>query len=335
MKTAVAIAIAILLLQVTPASAQLWWFENRTYYEPLIAGVRDPNISALALASATRMEFMIDQQSPHRVWDIDLGAELPVFGWESQLAAGDDSVGVHQYGVGLWIPIDFHMIEDFVDESAPIVNNDYRFGVMVKAQYRPSRDASVSMRLHAGHESTHLGDEFSINGQRRFPTTFERINVSWEYLDLGLLYRRHFGPLWSIRGGVTATLPFHDTYYIVGPGSVTQSARGPVTESKNWFDPYAGYEQLWHREHNDLRYDVYVSAELRWRSVYDYHKRSANDSEERQPSINLIAGAKKRGTGMLGRVSPFVRFYRGVNPHGQFRNQKDYTELGIGLRLVR
>ena len=60
-------------------------------------------------------------------------------------------------------------------------------------------------------------------------------------------------------------------------------------------------------------------------------------SEERQASVNLIVGIKKNGTGKggVGRASPFVRFYRGVNPHGQFRNQKDFTELGIGVRLVR
>ena len=30
-----------------------------------------------------------------------------------------------------------------------------------------------------------------------------------------------------------------------------------------------------------------------------------------------------------------LRVYHCVNPHGQFRNQKNFTELGIGVRLVR
>lgn len=37
-------------------------------------------------------------------------------------------------GLGVWLPIAFHMAEDFKDESNPIVDTDYRFGVMLKSQ---------------------------------------------------------------------------------------------------------------------------------------------------------------------------------------------------------
>lgn len=338
---AVAFVLAWFVIHPTPTRAKgegwykafregLWTFEGRKYYDPLTAGVREPHISALALASATRMPFMVNEDSPRRVWDIDLGAELPVFGWESEDSLGG-RVGEGEIGVGLWVPIDFHMIEDFVDESAPIVNTDYRFGGMVKLQYGLSADEWLAVRIFVGHESTHRGDEFSIVGQRTFRRTFERINVSWEYLDIGMLYERE---AWSVRGGVTATVPFGGGYYETGPGTVTQSPVGPVTESKNWIDPYAGFDTEW--EKRKRKWAAYLSGELRWRSVYDYHKADPNAAEERQPSINLIAGVKKTGDAKgLGRASPFVRLYWGVNPHGQFRNQKDYTEAGIGLRLVR
>jgi len=135
------------------------------------------------------------------------------------------------------------------------------------------------------------------------------------------------------------TLPFEDTYYSTSSDSITQSPLGPVTESKNWIDPYAGLEVTW-EEVFELRrsvgYDIYLSSELRWRSVYDYHKAGPDAAEDRQTSVNLILGVKENGRGRgIGRASPFVRFYNGVNPHGQFRNQKSYTEMGIGLRLVR
>lgn len=318
---------------------KLWTFEDRQYYEPLIAGVRDAHISALALAWADRMSFMVSDKSPRRVWDIDVGAELPLVGWESG-ADDDGTLGEGQVGFGLWLPIDFHMIEDFVDESAPVVNNDYRFGLMAKLRRGLSNDRAYGLRVHVGHESTHLGDEFSIRGQRRFPRDFERVNVSWEYLDLGALYEwPAWGSAWNGRLGATMTLPFQDSYYETGPGSITQSPRGPVTESTNWVDPYAGLEvtreEVFHTK-RDVGYDVYLSAEVRWRSIYDYHKKRPNAAEDRQASLNLILGVKENGRGRaIGRVSPFVRFYNGVNPHGQFRNQKNYTEMGIGLRLVR
>ena len=307
-----------------------WSFEGRRYYEPLTAGVRDAHLSALALASADRMAFAVRDDDPRRVWDIDLGAELPLFGWESE-ASVKGRVPPGAFGFGFWLPIDFHMIEDMVDESGPILNTDYRFGLMAKAQWGRPGNQWWSIRVFGGHESTHLGDEFSIVGQRQFPRTFERINVSWEYIDVGVLYEREPGlGFWSLRGGLTATVPFGDSYYEVGPGTITESRIGPVTESENWIDPYAGFERRWNERIRE-RWDVYLSGELRWRTVYDYHKAHAGAAEERQASLNLIAGVKKSGT---PRVSPFIRFYHGVNPHGQFRNQKDFTQLGIGLRLV-
>lgn len=322
------------------ADGQKWWtFEDRQYYEPLIAGVREAHISALALARADRMSFMVSDKSPRRVWDIDVGAELPLVGWESG-SNDQGTVGEGDVGFGIWLPIDFHMIEDFVDESAPVVNNDYRFGLMAKLRRGLANDRAWALRAFVGHESTHLGDEFSIRGQRRFPREFERVNVSWEYLDVGALYELPaLGSSWNGRFGATMTLPFQRSYYSTGPGSITQSPQGPVTESTNWVDPYAGLEvtreEVFQTKRN-VGYDLYLSAEVRWRSIYDYHKQRPDAAEDRQASLNLILGIKENGRGRaIGRVSPFVRFYNGVNPHGQFRNQKSYTEMGIGLRLVR
>src|SRR5687767_3659957 len=235
--------VCLLVLTSQTAEAQWWSFENRSYYDPLIAGVREPHLSALFPATATRMSFMVDKRNPRIVWDIDVGAEIPIFGRESALTAND--LGVGEWGVGLWIPIDFHMIEDFIDESGPIINTDYRFGAMVKFRRGVAENRWIAARLHFGHESTHLGDEFSIRGQEAFPDDFERINVSWEYLDLGGMYQWHAGQqIWNARVGVTSTFPFGDSYYQTGPGTITVSAQGPVTESTNWWDPYLGVEFL-------------------------------------------------------------------------------------------
>jgi len=326
--TVAAPVLALFLMLPPSVQAGSWTFEGRKYYDPLTAGVREPHISALALATVTKMAFMVEDDDPRFAWDIDLGVELPLFGWESEDSL-EGRVPKGEFGVGLWLPIDFHMIEDFADESAPIVNTDYRFGGMVKMQYGLSADEWFAMRIFVGHESTHLGDEFSIAGQREFPRSFERINVSWEFLDIGLLYERE---TWSVRGGATATLPFRYSYYQTGPGTATQSPFGPVTESTNWIDPYVGFDA----EREESKWTIYLSGELRWRSVYDYHKVRPDAAEERQSSVNLIAGLKKSGDDKgFGRASPFARFYYGVNPHGQFRNQKDFKELGVGLRLAR
>jgi hypothetical protein len=199
---------------------------------------------------------------------------------------------------------------------------------MLKAEYGLAQNRWLSARLHVGHESTHLGDEFSIVGERepQFRATFERINVSWEYADLGLLYERFDGRVFSsVRAGVTANL--RGTYYATDPDSITTSRRGPVIPSHNRRDCYLGAEVVLPGAWN-----VYASTELRWRSVYDYHRPSRNTPEKRQLSTNFIIGTKVVGS---NKASPFFRFYRGVNPHGQFRNQKNYREVGLGVRLVR
>lgn len=320
------------------AQSHTWLFESRGYFDPLTAGVREPQVAALALAWADRFAYQVEPDDPRRVWDIDLGVELPVLGWESRAANADGRVFPGAIGIGLWLPIDFHMIEDFVDNSNPIVNTDYRFGGMLKLQYGLDDARWLGARLFVGHESTHLGDEYSLQGKRAFPATFERINVSWEYLDVGLSYEDFGAALpYVARIGVTSTLPFGDSYYSTDAASATESPIGPVTLSANWLDPWAGIEATWVEAFGSgVAWDIYGSAELRWRSIYDYHKTGDDVAEDRALSTNLVAGVKRGGTGgVFGRASPFVRLYHGVNPHGQFRNQTGYTQLGVGLRLVR
>jgi hypothetical protein len=331
----------VVLLNVTAASPlsaqQFFAFEGRRYFDPLIAGVREPHISAV-IGTSSRMAFQVSTAERRLAWDIDVGAELPLFGWESA-AAVSGKVPARATGIGLWFPIDFHMIEDFEDASNPIVNNDYRFGLMLKLQRWLSPTSHLGMRLHVGHESTHLGDEFSILALQHHPATFERINVSWEFLDTSVLYERNFGAgEWSVRAGVTSTLPFGDSYYSTDDNSVTGSPIGIVTESANWLDPHGGFQVQWDELAGDgffSRFAGYGSVELRWRSIYDYHKADAGDRESRRASFNVIAGVKPTGVGDLGLTSLFIRLYNGVNPHGQFRNQRDFTFVGFGMRLVR
>ena len=75
------------------------------------------------------------------------------------------------------------MIEDFKDDSNPIVDTDYRFGFMTKFQCFCLDTMKLGVRFVPwAHESTHLGDEYTIFAQQN--PSFERINVShedWEY----------------------------------------------------------------------------------------------------------------------------------------------------------
>src|SRR5688572_29028616 len=123
----VALVFMLWPLALLAQEAQRFWFVDRRYYEPLIAGGREAHVSALFLAAGEPIEFQVSDDDPRMIWDIDVGGELPIVVWESAASEGS-RVDQDELGIGLWIPIDFHMIEDLSDRSGPIVNNDYRFG---------------------------------------------------------------------------------------------------------------------------------------------------------------------------------------------------------------
>ena len=81
-------------------------------------------------------------------------------------------------------------------------------------------------------------------------------------------------------------------------------------------------------------YRFFASADLRFRTVYDYH-RASDEDEDVGPSLNIILGFRSPGVESGTRVlrEMYLRVYHGVNPHGQFRTQKDYTYFGAGFRF--
>jgi hypothetical protein len=76
---------------------------------------------------------------------------------------------------------------------------------------------------------------------------------------------------------------------------------------------------------------------LRMKVLYDFTKVSADVSEKRRPGFNVLVGVWPTAgdLGSLGVASLFTRFYYGVNPHGQFRNESNFWLAGFGLRLDR
>jgi hypothetical protein len=298
-------------------------FRDADYYEPLLAEPRPARI--MLLIPAWSKEFPHSVNSGSRfAWQISLGEELPIVTVSNQSA--DGPLNPRRWGLGLWIPVSFHVIEDFKDTSNPIVDTDYRFGFMVKFQ-RAFEKYRLGVRFVPwNHESTHLGDEYTILASR--DPGFERINVSYENWEYGVSIEG--GPLfgeddsWKLRTG--GRKPWgEDGYY---SDHLLGSEEKTLTPSIANFEPSIGVEYRfdeWRDRH------VYVSADVRRQTVYTYHQTPENP-EERQWSLNW----------QLGRVVPertkglplkqyFVQVYRGVNPYGQLRSQKDYWSVGIGF----
>lgn len=331
-----ALAVVVLLaaaLDPTAAEAQSrWWaFDTRRYFDPLRAGVRAAQTSVLFPAVSDPVEFAPDR-SDFLAWDISLGTEIPILGRESAPAVGPMPRG--GWGVGLWLPISFHMIENLSDEesSRPIVNTDYRFSAMLKVVWQGWRTTALQGRLSLGHESTHLGDEFSILAVRRSPETFRRVNVSHEDVAYGVGVRHLLEEVpWL---GQTELLVRHTGVYPINPGYYSpelsevqiDSVTAPHRKYQWGVGAQAVPEEAWR---------PWISLELRNRIVYGYDRPTAHLPEETKLSMNLLVGTRTEtfATGPAASFELYARLYHGVNPAGQFRNDPSYTLYGAGIMV--
>jgi hypothetical protein len=345
-RRSVLVAGAILLVHVTaraqvPAAqpsddstptAHTYAFTDLPYYEPLRAEPRAARI--LILFPAWSKAFPNVQNGGNRfAWQIVLGKELPL------VARSNESVNANvlragKWGVGLWLPLSFHMIEDFKDESNPIVDTDYRFGFMVKAAYGVTDKVRLNFRLVPwAHESTHIGDEYTIHALTMNPT-FERVNVSYEYHEYGISLEGRPGgnaDLVLRTGGIS---PWNNKGYY--DTNLLGSTVGTLTPSQHVFEPSVGGEYRagaissgWLHALLKKR-QPYLSIDTRDKLVYNYHQ-TPTSPEERQWSWSAQIGATVPNN-TKGEVLKqyFLQFYSGVNPYGQLRSQKDYWSLGIG-----
>jgi Protein of unknown function (DUF1207) len=311
----------------TTGRLKLWTLENRSYYDPLLAEPRAAQVTAIVYANSSEFEYQVEP-GRRQTWDISLGKEIPLLGFEN---CGFASNTVHEgcTGFGLWLPVSFHMIEDFKDASSPIINTDFRFSLLAKVQ-KVFESGSLAARVQVGHESTHLGDEFTIHAEDTYGSDFERVNVTYEYWEYGLSYETVIGDehIVTFRHGGIGLLNnkkgFYGTKLL---GSETDS----LTPSTKHFEPTFGFQ--WQKESKIPKsWEPLASVDLRLKTVYNYH-RPPNTSDKQQWTVSALFGFRHGKQRTSDRGAPIIvgRVYYGVNPHGQFRNQDNYFQWGVGL----
>jgi hypothetical protein len=327
----VRIVLGLLLLLsngfVAGASAQSagerWVLADRLYYEPLLAEQRAARM--LIVFPGWAKQFPHSQEPGNRfAWQITLGREVPLVGWQTE-RVGLQHFSKGKWGVGVWVPVAFHMIEDFKDESAPIVDTDYRFGSMLKFEVGLSDDAWLSARyVPWAHESTHLGDEYTILASS--VPNFERVNVSYEYQEYGISYARSFGRnslLTARHGGII--LHGDDGYY---SDHLLGSTDPTLSVSEKNYEPSFGIEYRLPARAGASEQFI-VSVDFRSRLQYSFHH-PVSGEEQRRPTWTVAIGR----TALLGDRrflrSYFGYFTHGVNPFGQLRDQYPWWSAGIG-----
>lgn len=314
------------------AEAKIWGLEDREYFDPHIAGPREATVKILFPASSPAFPYA-QTEGRRLVWDISLGKEIPLIGYETS-SSKYNSLGKGDWGCGLWLPVGFHMIEDLNgDDSSPILDTDYRFGLMLKGRFTLADQFWLKLRASVGHESTHVGDEFSLAAQRAEPRTFTRINVShedWDFtagLDFILSEKHEIHVLLGLVGLVRPSHGYYSTDLLETNGAV-------VPVSHNNLEPYLSAEYFFLKSMLGT-WAPWVSLDLRYRSVYDYTRADASIPEERNISTNFLVGLRnqERKRGEKGAVDVYLRVYYGVNPAGQFRSQDGYLLYGFGIHV--
>ncbi|HVZ38168.1 MAG TPA: DUF1207 domain-containing protein [Candidatus Kapabacteria bacterium] len=335
MKHVVLLALPILLLGAGNASSQhVWFLENRTYFDPVIAETRAATVKAcLGLLG----EYPYAEQPGERLgMDLSVGKEIGFIGLETAAPTGPPAAG--EWGAGIWLPVSFHMLWDLRDRSQPIINNDYRFGAMIKGVYGITNSSRIALRLVPwAHESTHLGDEVVLSARRRLGRGFERINVSYEFWEAALSYEgdgcaSEGSPgRYKLRAGFTGLHTGYGYYYadpleVNGAVITPSAARGEPFAELEWVLPtevFAGWQPI-------------ISLDARNRIIYDYHKADPAQPEQRKVSIDAALGITRTQTmfGSTGNASLYLRLYRGVNPHGQLRSQSSFFITALGLNIT-
>ena len=303
-----------------------WTFRDQSYYDSFVAEPRAARTQIL-LGISRDFPFQVNT-GPRHAWDITLGKDQPLVGWRTQTVRPGEFFRRGRAGWGIWFPVSFHMIEDFSDDSNPIINTDMRFGATIKAQVGLSAraDKALSFRITPfAHESTHIGDEFALTAIQ--DASFRRVNVSYEYFEYAVAYDTL---TYRVGGGIRQVYGL-DGYYsreAFGPGGLTT-----VALSRRNFDFWLAYERRF--EKKDAR-DWFLSLHAEpLKPVYDYGPlHDTPVATQFSITVSIGRAARRRAAEDMLRVWD-VRLYYGVNPHGQFRTEDNYWFVGTGFYFGR
>ncbi|MGJ0515001.1 MAG: DUF1207 domain-containing protein [Methylomicrobium sp.] len=244
-------------------------------FKPLLA---DPR---WAHFSAAYRNYQSDNFDGRDIGSVSFGETIPIyrshFGqstvqWEAGLQAGVFS--------------DFNLSAS----SSDLVNTDF-----IASIYSSIRAGKFSAFGRIYHQSSHLGDEFLL---RKIDTKFERINLSYEGVDLRLSYELPYGVrVYGGGGGL-----FH---------------REP-SDLKIWSAQYGiEFRSPWRIEAASMRPIIAVD-------IKNFEENDWNTD------VSARAGVEFDNLQVLSRkLQILVEYYNGFSPSGQFYNDKvEYVGLG-------
>ncbi|GAA4832954.1 hypothetical protein [Algivirga pacifica] len=245
------------------------------------------------------------------------------------------------------LPISMSVWFDFTEDiTAPILNTDYRFGLMETNFIKEVDNGRIKnwgfKIIPFFHESTHIGDELTISRiLDSIPIT--RVNVSFETFEFAFMVndpKEEWISNHASKIGARVLWNHSKGWYSIGSYEAEDS---DYIASKRWFEAYFQYQYQQAKGVLSSDYWLFMTSfdfSLRVQYGYPFYLRGPQgqtiveiENEERySPTFNLLLGWKYRDTVKeISRIGFFLRGYTGLNYHGQFRNIPTYQFMGFSL----
>ena len=223
-------------------------------------------------------------------------------------------------------------------KTAPVINTDYWFGTCIKFITYPFSDKVSFLKnfslkiLPYFHESTHLGDEFSIRGYEQIED-FKRINISYEAWKLSVTVNDPdtlTGNICSLKAGIQNLWLVKSGYYFTD----SIETKGVIVPKSN--KPFEYYFSLNYQRSKGFmctkKWNNIISGELSNRPMFSY---DPNIPESRIWSYNIYFGwGYKTSDKPFRNFGIFIKHYTGINPHGQFRNSHNFKFTALSITLL-
>ncbi|MEE4115133.1 MAG: DUF1207 domain-containing protein [Marinilabiliaceae bacterium] len=321
------LTISIMLLLSPGVSGQgtrTEFFKESKVLKPFISEIRSTVIKTeFAFLNKLDKNYYVSDYTGRPFIETHLGVDIPVMSYSNTLNGLKFNLSGE---IGNILLID--MFEEF---TAPVINTDYFFGLRAGAIKYLENSSINNIGLEVVpvfHESTHLGDEFSIHGFNDIPD-FKRINISYEAWELAVVINDPdtiMSNLFSLKAGLQG---------LWNPGKGYYST--DTLETKGYEVPQGKMNPEYYLQFNLQRTDGFLcsaswmniaSLEIRNRIRFSY---DINIPEERKWNYNLYFGWKHRSKTALRNIGFFLRYYHGIIPNGQFRNTDGYNYFGLSI----
>lgn len=304
------------------SDSSLFWFTSRDFNKPFVSEISSTlNNLSFGLVESTKISGRDVKKLT--VNEVHLGVDLPLL-----------YSNKNNFNWALSIPISTHMVWYPLEEiTAPIINNDYRFGLSFTGHYKLNnkflKNISFEIKPFA-HESTHLGDEFTITGFQD-DENFYRVNITYEYYEFSITLNDpevlNENTL-SLRMGYMGLINPKNGYYTIFENEIGGNKLYPSKRrGEFYFD--LDYQKVTGFL-TSKRWKPNISLELRNRVKYDY---TNSKDEDRVWCFNSYTGYSyiPKKANSVKSIGHYIRYYYGLNPHGQFRNGTCYF---IGYSVV-